>query len=367
MHKNIFRKGAISGIVFLVVSVSIVSALNAVPTTRCPLAHYGLWLYVGGSGPGNYTTIQSAINAANPGDTVFVYSGTYVENVVVDTSLTLEGEEKGNTIIDASKLGNAVEITADGVVVSGFTMQHGFGTGFFGGGGIKLVNTRNCTICDNIIVDNDLFGICVTSDNASSYTTIAENIIAENGNPLYGGFNIWLYQSPHNTISNNTITNGNGYGIGLCYWSTHSIVTGNMITDNKYDGIKGRFVYDNEVYENMLRDNMCGIGWYNISEKNHVYDNVFESSEYYGIFLRGESSNNIIERNNFIDNKEYDAYFYIKNFMSHNKWKQNYWSKARVLPKPIFGLIMLGGDSSLPWVNVDWQPAQQPYNITLMK
>ncbi|MBN2599728.1 MAG: hypothetical protein JXA75_04230, partial [Candidatus Thermoplasmatota archaeon] len=33
----------------------------------------GNFLFVGGSGPGNYSTIQGAINAATNGDTVFVY------------------------------------------------------------------------------------------------------------------------------------------------------------------------------------------------------------------------------------------------------------------------------------------------------
>ena len=37
----------------------------------------GNTLYVGGSGPNNYTSIQSAIDDAVDGDTVFVYSGTY--------------------------------------------------------------------------------------------------------------------------------------------------------------------------------------------------------------------------------------------------------------------------------------------------
>lgn len=42
----------------------------------------GKTLYVGGSGPGNYTTIQSAINESSNGDTVFVYSGIYYDNVI---------------------------------------------------------------------------------------------------------------------------------------------------------------------------------------------------------------------------------------------------------------------------------------------
>ena len=36
----------------------------------------GKTLYVGGSGEGNYTKIQDAINDSSDGDTVFVYNGT---------------------------------------------------------------------------------------------------------------------------------------------------------------------------------------------------------------------------------------------------------------------------------------------------
>ena len=43
----------------------------------------GITLYVGGAGPGNHTTIQSALDAASDGDTVFVYSGTYTENIYI--------------------------------------------------------------------------------------------------------------------------------------------------------------------------------------------------------------------------------------------------------------------------------------------
>ncbi len=55
----------------------------------------GITLYVGGTGAGNYSTIQSAIDAASSGDTVFVYNGIYYENVVLNKDdINLIGENK---------------------------------------------------------------------------------------------------------------------------------------------------------------------------------------------------------------------------------------------------------------------------------
>ena len=48
-------------------------------------------LYVGGSGPGNYTKIQDAIDNASDGDTVFVYddSSPYNEHLLIKKSILL--------------------------------------------------------------------------------------------------------------------------------------------------------------------------------------------------------------------------------------------------------------------------------------
>jgi len=63
----------------------------------------GRTLYVGGSGPGNYTSIQDAINDASDGDTIFVFNGTYYENVIIDKSVKLVGENRNTTVIDGGK------------------------------------------------------------------------------------------------------------------------------------------------------------------------------------------------------------------------------------------------------------------------
>lgn len=70
-------------------------------------------LYVGGSGPGNYTKIQDAINNSSNGDTVFVYdeSSPYYENIVINKSMKLEGENKETTVIDGKYIDNVIRIT----------------------------------------------------------------------------------------------------------------------------------------------------------------------------------------------------------------------------------------------------------------
>ena len=100
-------------------------------------------LYVGGDGSGNYSKIQDAIDNAFDGDTVFVFddSSPYVENLIVDKSITLFGENKDTTVIDGSNNkegeGDVIHINADGVTVQGFTIKNcstfGSQTNFFCG------------------------------------------------------------------------------------------------------------------------------------------------------------------------------------------------------------------------------------------
>lgn len=81
--------------------------------------------------PDDYATIQAAIDAADDGDTIIVAAGTYNENVVVDKSLILQGEDKETTIIQSQLEGGmygtygdrVVIIEANDVSVSGFTLS----------------------------------------------------------------------------------------------------------------------------------------------------------------------------------------------------------------------------------------------------
>ena len=90
----------------------------------------GSTLYVGGIGAGNYTSIQQAIDNASTDDTIFVYddSSPYYENILINKTLSLIGENHLTTIIDGNESnGHLICITAESVMLTGFTLQHSGG------------------------------------------------------------------------------------------------------------------------------------------------------------------------------------------------------------------------------------------------
>lgn len=79
--------------------------------------------------PIDYPTIQQAIDAASPGDTVFVYNGTYYEGNGVSISknrITLQGEDKNSTTIHGKWTAEkVVYVSGNYVNVSGFSNWDG--------------------------------------------------------------------------------------------------------------------------------------------------------------------------------------------------------------------------------------------------
>ena len=113
------------GIIFLFVMMSFTSISGIQIDENIIIASdKGNTLYVGGSGEGNYSSIQDAIDKASDGDTVFVFNGIYYENVrIMQKSINLIGEDKNLTIIDANYSEYPILIvSSNNVRVSGFTL-----------------------------------------------------------------------------------------------------------------------------------------------------------------------------------------------------------------------------------------------------
>jgi parallel beta-helix repeat protein len=155
----------------------------------------GNTLYVGGSGPNNYTKIQDAIDDAVAGDTVFVYNGTYYENVVVEKSISLIGEDRDSTVINGNSNGRVVYITANYTLIIGFKIQNG-------NDGIYLYNCKYSGIARNIISNNNGTGIHIC--NYSYFNTIVENEIINNsiGVDIPSGTGFYNIITHNNFINN---------------------------------------------------------------------------------------------------------------------------------------------------------------------
>ena len=253
------RKILVVGILLLFLGASVVSGFHSNSPSSTSVLNRG-WLYVGGSGPGNYTRIQDAIDNASDGDTVFVYHGTYDEYlpnpdqgvVVIGKSITLIGEDTETTIIDVQPdipeiYGIVIKSYTNNVKISGFTI-HGnyqiqsFGiltqtiggdnhsiencrVGSFGMGGILLDQTTNCLISDCQVYDTLQWGgICLLGggDHLITRCSIFDH---------YNG--IYIQQSTscqvhHNNLYNNTI---NAYDTGLNDWNLSEPGEGNFYDD----------------------------------------------------------------------------------------------------------------------------------------
>ena len=158
--------------------------------------------YVGGAGPGNYSTVQAAIDDADPGDTVYVYSGTYYEHVIVNKTLSLVGEDRNTTFVDASWVGDAIYVSADWVNITGFNVSHGGVNPL--DGGIQLDSVGHCTVTGNIAYENAR-GFILSYTNKS---TLHGNTAIRNWD--YG---IYVTDSTNNTIRDNKLVDNYHSGI----------------------------------------------------------------------------------------------------------------------------------------------------------
>jgi parallel beta-helix repeat protein len=197
----------------------------------------GNTLHVGGSGSGNYTTIQSAVDNASDGDTVFVYddSSPYYENIVIAKTIDLVGEDRNSTIINGGGNNDTVHVSADSVTIGGFTIKNGYYNGI-------VVRSSSNIISGNIITKAIDSGINVLESGNNN--TISCNILFNNG---WCGIYV---DSSGNTISGNTVkTNKEG---GIYLRSSGNTVVNNVFFNNGIFMDHNYNAYPNTVLNNTI-------------------------------------------------------------------------------------------------------------------
>ncbi|HEC77235.1 MAG TPA: hypothetical protein ENI33_08290, partial [Thermoplasmatales archaeon] len=316
----------------------------------------------------HFASIQDGIDACRENGIIFVYNGTYYENLVVNKTVNLIGENKNTTVIYGNGSGDTVHILANGVNISKFTIRNG------GEEGIYMENVNNCTISELIIIENGDVGILLNnSDNNKIMNCILHN-------NTYDG--ILLEYSDYNAIVGNTVYwNGigmNGEGILLMY-SNYCIIRNNTAFENGESGIilEPSSSHNNISYNNAYGNMDCGILISNSSNLNFIYSNAVWNNTYDGILVETSNGNNIIEnnvsgnnedgifvslannctftRNYIINNAGYGIYItnsnnntiynnYFNN--SNNAWDDgsNFWNISKTNGTNIIGEQYIGGN-----------------------
>ncbi len=285
----------------------------------------GIAIYVDDSniaGPWNgtmdfpYQYVQDGVDNAFEYDTVFVFNGTYYENVIVDKAIDLVGENATAAIIDGMQSDDPLWINTSFVNVSGFTVTnsprdgwsqgihvvdkkwHGpddpyitltdiviFGCIVEGNDcGIRLDNTRNVKIASCVIRNN--YGLSVYNIY-SSQVCIHHCMIENNGNEHPGGITICkdpdLGDSEDVEVFNCTIIDNVFAGILIDGGSSQINVHHNGIKRNSGKGI---FVSSSSAPT------------YNVSiQDNDIFGNRGGGSSAGGICLQDCSDSVSMERN----------------------------------------------------------------------
>ena len=326
------RKWLAIGIILLFVGTYIIPAIAQDTEKPQPLSR-GNWLYVGGSGPGNYTRIQDAIDNASDGDTVFVYSGIYPTSYIyIEKAIHLLGENRNTTIVESTSNAEIfIQSHTHNVSISDFTFQ-------------------------NFIVDSH--------DN--NYISISDNIFLTT--VYYKSSAVIVSWGAYNTFKGNTIilrhtTTEEECGPKICMGLNeyHSTIVNNTLVGATYTGL--------EIGGIPFEDAQYGL--------NTVTGNTFSNNEV-GLFLIPCVTcigGNQISQNNFINNSVHAGFTMnvvhpfdlIHVISSHHKipfsqWDDNYWDDytghfSRKIPGRI---AFFSTRFEIPVRNVDRHPASGP-------
>jgi len=236
--------------ILLIIGIVIISMFSVFqPIKTCTADE--VTIYVDKDGGQNYTKIQDAIDAAGEGDTIYIYSGTYNENIVIDKTLVLIGENKDSTII-AGVSNSQVALAIKGTVVE---------------------YVSNVSISDLTILQNPT---AISNEYANVYIEYARDCIIKD----------CIIKNSFNGIR--------------AKQTDESIISGNTIENNQEDGILLFISSDkNEIKNNVIQNNKRGIYLQDFCTENTIATNDISGNSNRGILIMGGSDNNVIYHNDF--------------------------------------------------------------------
>jgi len=218
--------------------------------------------------PDNYPSINMSVTAAQPGQTICVRPGEYLE--VNGTTINKNGlrllalgrPEIPNESVIIRRSGFLLRIQASNVVVSGFI----------------------------IVQEGSWHGIDIYS--GSQNVSLTYNVVTTTNSSLTGYYGIRVYRSSNVIIANNTIYGwASTYGIFVNEASNNTIANNTIYNNNNGIRIRATSTYPakyNRVFLNTIFNNTYGI-YFSIGaggnlSNNEIYLNTFNNTNNYGVY-----------------------------------------------------------------------------------
>jgi len=243
--------------------------------------------------PSQYPTIQAAITAAGPGDTIIVATGIYNESnlVITQNGLTLQGESRVNTIIDGQNGNNhVIAVKANNVVVRGFTIRN---ARTVYKAGIWCNSSSNAYLADNTFSGNFY---SVHAQYCTDVKVVSSTFSGDSANDLCADIRIYYCQS--GLIENNTILSAH---VGaFVIQSSNFMIKNNTFSSSILTGVTVSYSEQNWVARNIFRDNNSSIS-IKYNGTNTVIGNTISNSATAGLLLQN-APNNVIHHNNLVNN-----------------------------------------------------------------
>lgn len=212
--------------------------------------------------PGDYPSIQDAIDAAVNGDTVLVHPGTYVENIdFLGKAIKVEGQQGADfTFIDGNRKGSVVTFANEedkDARLTGFTITNGSGTyhepsypwGGYAGGGVYCEGAspaiENCLFLKNSVSSGYSWydwggGIC----NLNSSPSLLNCSFVKNGAKTYGG-GMYSDEQSFPVLTDCTFHENSSYmGGGMYNIKMKAVLTGCTFTENTAERGGGMYIID---------------------------------------------------------------------------------------------------------------------------
>ncbi|GAB3690745.1 hypothetical protein GCM10027592_08220 [Spirosoma flavus] len=191
----------------------------------------------------SYSTIQSAVDAANSGDVIQLAEATFAEHVNVTKPLTITGVSQTGSIIDGTGLGAGNGFTLSdnvaGINIQNLTIKNQAGSPNGSGNGIRGQTNNNLTISGVISASNAVHGIILETSGTLTNVSVTNSTLASNGIGNGGrGFIIFNNLKQNITVTNNYVVNNGLTGIDINEGTATGVtITGNTLSGNGDAGL----------------------------------------------------------------------------------------------------------------------------------